>query len=107
MNPMISVSLDVSLPESLSTDSLSIAVLGPDTDLRKAVVDALAGCHAGPVKDFPSYPQTVEEVPRLLGQSHDVIMIEWDSNPEYALQLVEAICANGRHTVMVYSQESD
>ncbi len=107
MNPLISVNLDVSLPESLSTDSLSIAVLGPDADLRKAVVDALAGCHAGPVKDFPSYPQTVEEVPRLLGQSHDVIMIEWDSNPEYALQLVEAICANGRPTVMVYSQESD
>jgi Flp pilus assembly CpaE family ATPase len=107
MNPTIGVTLETPLPESLSADALSIAVIGPDTDLRKAVVSSLAGCHGGPVKDFSSYPPSLDELPKLLGQRHDIIMIEWDSNPEYALDLVEGICSNGAATVMVYSKESD
>jgi Flp pilus assembly CpaE family ATPase len=107
MNPKIGVTLEAPIPESLSADALSIAVIGPDTDLRKAVVSALAGCHGGPVKDFSSYPPSLDELPKLLGQRHDIIMIEWDSNPEYALDLVEGICSNGAATVMVYSKEAD
>jgi hypothetical protein len=42
---------------------------------------------------------------RLLEQRNDVIIIDLDSNPEYALELVESICANGAATVMVYSVE--
>ena len=46
-------------------------------------------------------------MPRLLEQHHDVIIIDLDSDPEYALELVESICANGAATVMVYSAKAD
>jgi len=46
-------------------------------------------------------------VPRLLEQHYDVIIIDLDSYPEYALELVESICANGLATVMVYSMKTD
>ena len=46
-------------------------------------------------------------MPRLLEQHYDVIIIDLDSHPEYALELVESICANGTATVMVYSVKAD
>lgn len=107
MNPKVDVTFEAPFPESLSADALSIAVIGPDVKLRKAVVTALAGCHSGNVNEFTSYPPGLDDLPRLLSQRHDIIMIEWDANPEYALDLVEGICANGRATVMVYSKETD
>jgi len=36
-----------------------------------------------------------------------VVIIDLDSNPEYALDLVETICSTGSPTVMVYSAQSD
>ncbi len=107
MNPKVDVALEAPFPESLSADALSIAVIGPDVKLRKAVVAALAGCHSGNVNEFATYPPGLDDLPRLLSQRHDIIMIEWDGNPEYALDLVEGICASGRATVMVYSKETD
>jgi pilus assembly protein CpaE len=46
-------------------------------------------------------------VPRLLEQHNDVIIIDLDSDPEYALDLVESIGAGGPATVMVYSAKPD
>ncbi len=43
----------------------------------------------------------------MLEQKYDVIIIELDTNPEYALELVESIGANGAATVMVYSEKTD
>ncbi len=107
MELKMNLSLETSFPESLSAGALSIAVIGPNAALRKAIIGALAGCHTGPVNEFSSYPPGVDDLPRLLGQRHDIIMIEWDANPEFALDLVETVCASGKATVMVYSQESD
>jgi pilus assembly protein CpaE len=55
------------------------------------------------VNAFSSYPPSLDDVPRLLELHHDVIIIDLDSDPEYALELVESIGANGSATVMVYS----
>ena len=41
----------------------------------------------------------------MLEQNYDVVIIELDSDPEYALDLVESIGANGGATVMVYSDK--
>jgi len=49
----------------------------------------------------------LDDVPRLLEQHHDVIIIDLDSDPEYALDLVESIGVNGSATVMVYSAKAD
>jgi pilus assembly protein CpaE len=107
MNLKMNLGLDASIPDTLSADTLSIAVIGPDEVLREAVVAALAGSHQGEVRQFSSYPPSLDDLPRLLQQYHDVILIEWDSNPEYALDLVEGIGASAKATVMVYSKETD
>jgi pilus assembly protein CpaE len=82
---------------------LSIALIGPDDGRRRSIATALAECQESDVREFSSYPPGLDDVPRLLEQHHDVIIIDLDSDPEYALELVESICANGLATVMVYS----
>jgi len=109
-NPVNSESssyLDDQYPDSLGGSLLSIALIGPDEERRKAAVTALTGCHGGEVREFSTYPPSLDDVPRLLEQHYDVIIIDLDSHPEYALELVESICANGAATVMVYSVKAD
>ena len=38
---------------------------------------------------------------------HDVVIVDLDSNPEFALEIVETLCAGSPATVMVYSGSSD
>src|ERR1035437_4599532 len=94
-------------PDSLGGNVLSIALIGPDAERRKAASTALAGCQGGEIREFSTYPPSLDDVPRLLEQHYDVIIIDLDSYPEYALELVESICANGSATVMVYSMKAD
>ncbi|MGA3161705.1 MAG: AAA family ATPase [Terracidiphilus sp.] len=107
MNSESSSYLDDQYPDSLGGDVLTIALIGPDEERRKAAVSALAGCQGGEIREFSSYPPSLDDVPRLLEQHYDVIIIDLDSHPEYALELVESICANGTATVMVYSVKAD
>ena len=93
--------------ESLGVEKLSIVLIGPNHDRREAVALALARCAGGNVRAFSSYPPSLDDMPRLLEQHHDVIIIDLDSDPEYALDLVESIGANGSATVMVYSAKAD
>ncbi len=92
---------------TLGTNMMSIALIGPEAQRRKAVAAALAAWPAGETREFSSYPPSLDDVPRLLEQNYDVIIIDLDSNPEYALDLVESICVNGQATVMVYSAKAD
>ncbi|MGA3373606.1 MAG: hypothetical protein ABSC48_17800, partial [Terracidiphilus sp.] len=107
MNSESSPYLDDQYPDSLGADLLSIALLGPDEDRRKAAAKALAECQSGEIREFFSYPASLDDVPKLLEQHYDVIIIDLDSHPEYALELVESICANAPATVMVYSEKTD
>ena len=99
--------LDDQYPDSLGADVLSIALIGPDEDRRKAAASALTGCQGNEIREFSSYPASLDDVPKLLDQHYDVIIIDLDSHPEYALELVESICANDTSTVMVYSMKTD
>ena len=95
-------------PSFLDVRNLSIALIGPNDLLRNAVATALADCHAGgEVRQFSSYPSTLGDVPRLLEQHYDVIVIDLESDREYALEIVESICGNGIATVMVYLERED
>jgi len=107
VNPNTSSYLDPQYPDSFGTDPLSVALIGPDEQRRRAAAYALAGCQGSEVREFTSYPPGLDDVPRLLEQRYDVIVIDLDSNPEYALELVESIGANGVATVMVYSAKAD
>jgi Flp pilus assembly CpaE family ATPase len=99
--------LDDQYPDSLGSDVLTIALIGPDEGRRKAAASALAGAQGGDIREFSTYPPSLDDVPKLLEQRYDVIIIDLDSHPEYALELVESICANGTATVMVYSMKAD
>jgi Flp pilus assembly CpaE family ATPase len=107
VNSSSSSNLDLQYDGSSETGLLSIALIGPDEERRNAVARSLAVCRAGQVREFTSYPPALDDVPRLLEQYYDVIIIDLDSDPEYAPKLVESICAETSATVMVYSAKAD
>ena len=88
--------------DALGSNVISIGLISPEEMRRQPIVDALAGLRGSVAREISSYPE-LDDVPRLLEDNYDVIIVELDSNPEYALDLVETICANSSATVMVYS----
>jgi pilus assembly protein CpaE len=94
-------------PESIGGAALSIALIGPGEDRRAAARQVLAGAAAHELREFPAYPPGPEDVARLLEQQYDVVIIDLDADPEYALELIENISSSGTITVMVYSEKSD
>jgi pilus assembly protein CpaE len=57
-------------------------------------------------RECAQYPN-FDEVPRLMEQDPDVVIVDLDSNPEHALDLVECFCGHGATTVIVYSAQAD
>jgi pilus assembly protein CpaE len=100
-------SIDATFADSLSTEGLSIALIGPDELSRRGVSDAIRQGRGNEIREFDAYPADLDEVPKILDQQYDVIIIDLDTNPEYALELVESLCANGSATVMVFSSKPD
>ncbi len=92
--------------DALGANVLSVALIGPEEQLRRGLAHALAGSRAATTREFSSYPG-LDDVPRLLQEGYDVIIVELDSNPEHALDLVEDICGNSATTVMVYSARAN
>lgn len=93
---------------ALNVRNLSIALVGPNPMLRTAVATALADCPgAGDVRQFPSYPSSLDDAARLLEQHYDVIIFDLESDREYAFELVERVCAHDATTVMVYLEKED
>jgi pilus assembly protein CpaE len=98
---------DAPFVDSFSTEALSIALFGPEELTRRNAADALRQGRGNEIREFDAYPADLDEVPKLLDQQFDVIIIDLDPNPEYALELVESLCANGSATVMVFSSKPD
>src|SRR5258708_1788043 len=92
--------------ESIGTNVLSVVVIGPDERRRDAVAGALAGSLSGLTRQLPFYPE-IDQIPRMIELNHDVVIVDLDSNPEFALEIVENLCAGSQATVMVYSAQSD
>jgi len=100
-----------------SVDLLSIAVVGPDEERRKAVVRAVEETAAGScrnaerpgmvVEEFCSYPYELRDPAKMLEQRFDVVFVDLDSDTEYALELVEGLSLSNATTVMVYSAQAD
>ncbi len=92
---------------TLDTGALSVAVISPDEQRRRAALRALGVCQTGRIQEFVTYPSDLNDVPRMLGQDFDVVLVDLDSNPKQALDLVETISVNGLGTPMVYSEQAD
>jgi pilus assembly protein CpaE len=86
---------------------LSVAVISPDNQRRYAATSALNECQIGHIKEFDSYPPNLNDVPQMLEHNFDIAIVDLDSNPEYALNLVETISVNGLATAMVFSAQAD
>jgi len=94
-------------PGPLGSDPLSIAVISPDDHRRNVAIRALDKFPNGRIREFISYPPDIEAVTRMLKKSFDVVIIDLDSDPEYTLDLVENISAEGGTNVIVYSETVD
>jgi pilus assembly protein CpaE len=101
------MSTALQIPDLLSAGVMSIAIISPDERRRRAAIAALSECQSGPIREFISYPPALNDVSQILGHNYDVIIVDLDSDPEYALDLVESICIHNLGTVMVYSSQAD
>jgi len=86
---------------------LSIALIGPNEQRRSAAVMVLKSCGPTDIREFSSYPPALDDVPKMLEESYDAVLVDLDSDSTLALELVESVGANGRATVMVYSSSTD
>lgn len=93
--------------ESLGGGGLTVALIGPNDTRRRIVANALAGSDAASFREFTAYPNKLTDVPRLLEQNFDVVIIDLDSDQNYALELVETIASENLATVMVFSMSND
>ena len=94
-------------PDPSGPGQLSVLLIGPDESRRRAVADALSGCPIGVIREYSSYPADLDDLPRMMQQQCDVVVVDLDSDPEYALEVVESIYACGSATVMVCSAKAD
>ena len=95
------------IPESFVSTPLSIAVISPDASHRDEAIASLARFSNGSIREFISYPPGAGAVAEALRQDFDVVIIDLDSDPEYALELVGHICVDGSTNVIVYSAKPD
>jgi len=93
-------------PDTLGANVLSVALIGPEEARRREIALAVNGPQATVVREFRAYPE-LDDVPQLIDAGYNVIILDLDSNPEQALDLVEHICGNSSITVMVYSAHAD
>jgi pilus assembly protein CpaE len=106
INPAMSTTMHI--PDTFfGTEVMSIAVISPDEYRRSAATNVLGECHRGQIREFISYPPDIDDVSRMLGHNFDVVIVDLDSDPEYALHLVEGICAHNLATPMVFSALTD
>jgi pilus assembly protein CpaE len=85
---------------------LTVALIGPDERRRSAMAEALGGSRQTVVREFDSYPPELEHLHRLLA-SFDILVLEIDSDPDGALELVKAASTRNAALIMVYSENAD
>ena len=86
--------------------AMSIAIIDPDVQRRKEVAGALAEFQGIFVHQHDSFPADLDDLPQLLEQHYDVILVGLDSDPEYACDVVENLCADNSISVMAYSSQT-
>jgi pilus assembly protein CpaE len=91
---------------SSGSDRMSVVVIGPDDRRRHDVVFAVQGPLCAEPQQMTLYPE-LSHIGKIIETGFDVVLIELDSNPEAALDVIESISSASPATVMVYSSTSD
>lgn len=93
--------------DSLSMGALSVVLIAPDEEQRRAMAQALVGPQANVVREFLKYPE-VDQLGELVNKDYDVVLVHLEPDAEAALDVVETLCRGGSAlTVMVYSSRQD
>jgi pilus assembly protein CpaE len=98
---------DRKVPIGAEGTTLNVALLGPDEHRRGVMAGALTGHQGLRFKEFASYPPRLDDLPTALAQQYQIIIVDIDSNPDYAFKLIEAVTAIGRSYVMAYTGQAD
>jgi pilus assembly protein CpaE len=85
---------------------LSIGLVSPDDRRRSLAARALDGLLVGMIREYCQYP-TSEDLRSMMEMNFDAVIVELDSNPAEALELVERICGNVLITVMVFTANTN
>ena len=91
---------------AIGAEFLSVALIGPDEGRRLAMAKALDETHRVVIREFDSYPPGFDRLQRLQA-SFDVIILDLDSEPDTALELVAKTSRNNAGAIMVYSEKAD
>ena len=65
--------------EALAAAGLSIALIGPNHERRSEAAVALRNFAAGGIRQFPSYPEIENDLPRMLDEQFDAILVDLGS----------------------------
>jgi len=94
-------------PAKIQAEPLSIALIGPDVSRRMEAAATLTSCGVGEIRQFTAYPLARDVQTTLIEPQYDVVVIDLESDPECALELVESICSNSPATVILYTSLPD
>ncbi len=93
--------------ESAGSKAATIALIGPNATHRRVMAQALGNSDARAVREFVDYPANLGDIPHLMEEGFDVVMIDVDSDQSYALQIIESIAGYNSAIVMAYSMRND
>jgi pilus assembly protein CpaE len=99
-------SADRQSPDTPIKSVLSIALIGPDEDRRRAFLNVLSGRQSTDIEELNSYP-SLDALQQTLGNRYDVIIVDADCDPDYVFDLVSRLGTTTSACVMCYSAESD
>jgi len=94
-------------PDTPVKSVLSVALIGPDDDRRKAFMIGLSRHQNSNIHEYTSFPPDLDVLPRTVGEKYDVVILDVDSDPDYVFDLVERICSSSSACVMLYSATPD
>ena len=92
--------------DAVAAERLKVALIGPDEKRRSAVAKALDASRRATTLEYDSYPPKTDHLRELLA-SFDTIVLDLDSDPDTALEIVTRMSTSGTSTTMVYSRNSD
>jgi pilus assembly protein CpaE len=104
--PHIVSSSSSEAPNMLELNS-SVVLISPDESSRLSLRRALEAQRVSVLQEFTVYPGYAH-LPAVLDYDSDAFVVEMDSDPDIAMDLVEALCTRKPlATVMVYSASSE
>jgi pilus assembly protein CpaE len=94
------------IPDNSGAGPLSVALMGPNDQNRRAITEALSGCNIGHIRELASYPADLSDLSRTLGSECDIVVVDLDGDSEYALEVVQSVSAIGV-AVIVFSAKAN